>query len=175
INILPSPVLQEWQQKINSLQPCWNLTKEDLQQKPICPHCHFRPKDEKLNYNTSLESLDENLDELLNDWTESLIANLNDDEVRKSISLLNEDEKQIINELLDKGELTLPIDVKLIQNIKELFQGIEKVEVSISDLKETFANGSPLTINEVRNRFEQMLREQVGDSSSNRIRIMLQQ
>jgi len=175
INILPSQVLQEWQQKINSLQSCWNLTKGDLYQKPICPHCHFRPKDEGFNNKESLESLDENLDELLNDWTESLIDNLNDDEVRQSISLLNEDEKQIINELLDKGELTLPIDVKLIQIIKELFQGIEKVEVSIHDLKKTFANGSPLTINEVRNRFEQMLREQVGDSSSDRVRIMLKQ
>ncbi|MFC4402377.1 DUF6079 family protein [Gracilibacillus xinjiangensis] len=175
IEILPSQVLHDWQSKINSFEPCWNLTREDLEQNPMCPHCRFRPKDEMHNNKESLEELEEELGELLNSWTDSLVTNLNDTEVRNSISLLSNAEQKLVQELLDKGSFTLPIDVQLVQIIKRLFQGIEKVEVSLNDLKDTFANGSPLTLDEVRDRFESMLRKQVGNSPSDRIRIMLKQ
>lgn len=175
IEILPSQVLQDWQERLNSLKPCWSLTSEDLQQNSICPHCRFRPKDENKQKVNDLEKFDEELDVILDSWTKSLLSNLNDIEVSKSIELLNDDEKQVVNEFLNQGSFSLPIDVKLIQIIKELFQGIEKVEVSIDELKEAFANGSPLTVNEVRNRFEAMLREQVGNSPSDRVRVMLKQ
>ncbi|MDM8101339.1 DUF6079 family protein [Oceanobacillus oncorhynchi] len=174
IDILPSHVLHDWQGKINSFEPCWNLTREGLQQNPICPHCRFRPKDEMQNRKVSLEELEEELDELLNSWTDSLVTNLNS-EVKNTISLLNNDEQELVHGLLDKGSFTLPIDVQLVQIIKRLFQGIEKVVVSLDDLKNTFANGSPLTIDEVRDRFESMLRKQVGNSPSERVRIMLKQ
>lgn len=173
IDILPSQVLQEWQRKINSLKPCWNLTRDDLEQNPICPHCRFRPKDEVQNQEVRLEELEENLNEILNSWTDSLITNLNDSEVKNSISLLNNGEQNLVQQLLEKRTFSLPIDVQLLQIINKLFRGIEKVEVSLDDLKDTFANGSPLTIDELRERFESLLRKQIGNGSADRIRIML--
>jgi len=175
IDILPSQVLQDWQGKVNLFEPCWNLTKEDLEQNSICPHCRFRPKEEMQNKKVSLEELEEELDELLISWTDSVISNLIKTEIKDSISLLNNDEQELVEGLLDKSSFTLPINVQLVQIIKRLFQGIEKVEVSLEDLKDTFANGSPLTIDEVRERFESMLRKQVGNSPSDRVRIMLKQ
>src|SRR5699024_6888362 len=175
IDILPTQVLQDWQKKINSLKPCWNLTRDDLEQNPICPHCRYRPKDETQNQKVSLEELEEQLIEPMNSWTDSLITNLNDNEVKNSILLLNNEEQNLVQDLIVKRTFSLPIDIRLIQIIKKLFQGIEKVEVSLEDLKGTFANGRPLTIEELRERFESMLRKQVGNSPTDRIRIMLKQ
>ena len=175
IDILPAQVLYDWQNEINSFEPCWNLTREDLEQIPVCPHCRFRPKDEIQNKKESLEELEDELGELLNSWTDSLITNLNFTEVKDSLSLLGNDEQDLVKDLLDKGSFALPIDVQLIHIIKKLLQGIEKVEVTLDDLKDTFANGSPLTVDEVRQRFESMLRKQVGNASTDSVRIMLKQ
>ncbi|KGX84852.1 DUF6079 family protein [Pontibacillus litoralis] len=174
IDILPSQALSEWQQQINSLVTCWNLTKADLEQNPLCTNCRFRPKDEEYSM-VSLSELDDDLDVILDNWTETLLTNLNDQRIKESITLLHDDEQQLINELIKSGSLSLPIDVRLIQVIKKLFQGIEKVEISINDLKDMLANGSPLTVGEVRDRFEIMLRKHAGDSKSDRVRIMLKQ
>ncbi|MBB6451617.1 hypothetical protein HNQ94_000038 [Salirhabdus euzebyi] len=172
IEYLPSQTLTEWQNKVNSLITCWSLTKETLENNPICPNCKFRPKDDHKILNT-LEDLEDQLGELLNSWTESLLTNFNDPEVQQSISLLSSSQQTLINEFIEQGNFSLPIDVQLIQTIKELLQGIEKVEISFNDLEKMLANGSPLTVDEVRSRFESMLKNKIGNSNTNRVRMML--
>lgn len=113
------------------------------------------------------------LEELLNSWTSTLLTNLNDRELRENIELLTGEQKQLIKQFMEDKSLGVPVDVRLVQTIKEVFEGIQKVELPLTRLLEMVGNGSPLTIEELRVRFEQLVREQVGSQSSNRVRIML--
>ena len=83
-----------------------------------------------------------------------MITNLNDPEVKKSIELLGEEDQKLIRELLQKQAFTLPLNVRLLQAIKESLQGIERVEIPLTDLISALGNGAPLTAEEARQRFE---------------------
>ena len=87
--------------------------------------------------------------------------------------LLSNEQQQLVQSLIQNREFTLPIDIRLIQAINDLLKGINKLELSLSDLEEMMANGHPLTVDELRKRFEALITKTVGNVSTNQVRIML--
>lgn len=67
----------------------------------------------------------------------------------------------------------LPIDLKFIDAIRTLLQGIRKVHVTLSDFETMMNYGQPMTVDEVKQRFEQLLREKVGPQPASNVRIIL--
>ncbi|MGQ7890679.1 DUF6079 family protein [Paenibacillus sp. WC2504] len=173
IPILPAQQLQTWKVKSDGLKICWKLQKSELEHSPVCPHCRYRPKDEKFAQQLTVRQLETELEELLDSWTNTLLTNLNDSELRENIELLTKDQKQLIKQFIDDKIFGIPVDLRLVQTIKEVLEGIQKVELPLNRLLQMAGDGSPLTIEELRLRFEQLVREQVGSQSSNRVRIML--
>lgn len=88
--------------------------------------------------------------------------------------MLDNDQQAAIKELLSKGEFSLPIEFKLLEGIQLLLQGIEKVEIKQEELQYMMGNGSPMTIEDVRKRFEELLKKKVGNQPSGRVRMMLE-
>jgi hypothetical protein len=150
------------------------LTKDDLRQQSVCPHCKFRPKDEQHVHLQSLEELEEQVQALLDNWTSILLGYFNDPEVKENINLLKPEQQRLINELLNKKEFELPIDLQLIHAIKELLQGIEKVQITMEGLMKALGNGNPITVEEARRGFERLLSNSIGSQPTNRVRIMLE-
>lgn len=173
IDILPSPVLTDWQNKIQSLRACYQLKREDLQHTATCPHCKFRPKEEIAINQFKLEKLEDELGELLNNWTNTLLNNFNDPSVKENIALLRPEQQELVQQFITQQSFTLPIDLRLIQAINDLLKGINKVEITLDQITSMMANGSPLTVEELRKRFEAMIQQTVGNQPTNRIRVML--
>lgn len=173
IPILPAQQLQAWKAKSDDLKICWELQKSELEHSPVCPHCRYRPKDEKYAQQVTVRQLETELEELLDSWTNTLLTNLNDSELRENIELLTGEQKQLIKQFMDDKSFGIPVDLRLVQTIKEVLEGIQKVELPLNRLLQMAGDGSPLTIEELRLRFEQLVREQVGTQASNRVRIML--
>ena len=173
ISILPSRQLEEWKSKLDQLKFCWNLKKDDLEHAVICPHCRYRPKDEPYIQQVSISKLNEELEELLTSWTETVISTLNDAEIKESITLLNAEQRQLIEQFVQDGKFSSPVDLKLVQTLKDLFEGIRKVELSVDQLVQMAGNGHPLTVDELRSRFEEMIRNHIGTGHGNRVRILL--
>lgn len=175
IDLLPFSALDQWYKQLKSFKSCWSLTQDQLESQPICPHCQFRPKEEPRVSDIHLDEMEEHLQILLEEWTEILVSNLSDSEVKKNIELLRGSQQQPILRLLEEKEWIFPIEEKMIQAIRELLQGIKRVEISIEQVKAMMGDGSPLTIDELRNRFERMLQEQVGSQPGSNVRIMLKE
>ncbi|GGD99905.1 DUF6079 family protein [Paenibacillus nasutitermitis] len=173
IPILPAQQLQAWKAKSDDLKICWKLQKGELEHSPVCPHCRYRPKDEKFAQQVTVRQLETELEELVDSWTNTLLTNLNDSELRENIELLTGEQKQLIKQFMDDKSFGIPVDLRLVQTIKEVLEGIQKVELPLNRLLQMAGDGSPLTIEELRLRFEQLVREQVGSQSTNRVRIML--
>ncbi len=174
IELLPASQLEQLLNSITLLRTCWSLTKDDMKKQSFCPHCRFKPKEEQQVHMYSLEEIEEQVQALLDQWTSILLGYFNDSEVKENISLLKPEQQQSIKDLLDKQEFELPIDIQLIQAIKELLQGIEKVQMTVEGLKEALGNGNPITVEEARRGFEQLLSKSIGAQSVNRVRIMLE-
>ncbi|WDH83311.1 DUF6079 family protein [Paenibacillus urinalis] len=173
IPILPAQQLQAWKAKSDDLKICWKLQKSELEHSPVCPHCRYRPKDEKYAQQVTVRQLETELEELLDSWTNTLLTNLNDSELRENIELLTGEQKQLIKQFMDDKSFGIPVDLRLVQTIKEVLEGIQKVELPLNRLLQMAGDGCPLTIEELRLRFEQLVREQVGSQSTSRVRIML--
>lgn len=174
ISILPARQLEEWKSKVDQLKICWNLRRDDLEHSIICPHCRYRPKDEPNIKQLSLASLEEELEEFMTSWTETIISTLNDAEIKESFTLLNAEQRQLINQFLQDGKFPSPLDLNLVQVLKELFEGIRKIELSADQLFHMAGNGHPMTVDELRYRFEVLVRDYIGTDHGNRVRILLQ-
>ena len=74
---------------LKSLKDCYNLTVEKLQHTPECPQCRFNPREEQTKAKPSLVQLEDQLGELLNAWTETLLTNFNDSIVKKALIYLD--------------------------------------------------------------------------------------
>jgi hypothetical protein len=173
ISLLSSQQFDQWLQKINSLVTCWDLTKEKLEHTPICKSCHFRPKDEPYLSQWNLNDLDQELENLLNNWISSLLTTLRDPEVKENIEMLQTDQRQLVIDFIQRQHLNLPINFKFVDAINILLQGIKRVTISITEFEQMMNYGQPMTVEEVKLRFEQMLRQKVGAQPNNNVRVLL--
>jgi hypothetical protein len=173
ISILPKEQIVKWEKALTEIKTCYHVSEDKLQHTQICGECKFRPTDVTTKERVVLQKLEEELPVIYENWTETLLTNLNDASVKENISLLSTDQQRLIQEFIDNKEFDLPIDVRLIQAINDLLKGIDKVELDLSDIEQMMANGHPLTVEELRKRFEDMLAKAVGTAPSNRVRVML--
>lgn len=173
IDLLPKHSLEEWNKNIQVLKSCYQLTREQLQHSPICSHCRYNPREESLVQLNQLESLEDDLGEMLNKWTETILTNLNDPSVKESISLLSASQQQLINNFITTKSFELPIDLRLLETINDLLKGIHKEVIEIEQVVKMMGDGNPLTVEEVRKNFDMLIRALVGNESINRVRIMV--
>ncbi|MBE1555502.1 DUF6079 family protein [Sporosarcina limicola] len=173
ISILPREQIINWEKALVGLKTCYQVSADNLQHAPMCSECKFRPTEVTTNEKAMLKNLEQELPNIFENWTETLLTNFNDATVKENILLLKPEQQTLIAELITNQAFTLPVDVRLIQAINDLLKGIDKVEVSLIDIEEMMANGSPLTVEELRKRFEEMIHRTVGNIPSNQVRIML--
>jgi hypothetical protein len=178
INIMPHQQLESFQQKLFEIKSCFNLTNLDLNTSPVCPHCGFNPLTEKsLAYSGSifLRNLDGELDTLLHNWTQTLLDNINDSTNKNNLNLLKPDSRNRINDFMEKQVLPDDIDLEFVKIINEVFSGLVKVKVSISELKDALLfGGSPAAPEEIRKRFENYLNEIMKGKDPKKVRIVLE-
>ena len=173
INLLPREHLDDKLRSLSELQACWSLTRETLEQTPYCAHCRFEPKPGSSMPSWTMDEFEEDIEDLLAHWTTTLINTFNDPELKQNIELLKQEQQTLVKSLLENGEFSLPIDVKLIQAIKELLEGIERVEITIDEVLQVMGNGNPLTVEELQARLNNLIRHRVRNKPTSRVRIML--
>ncbi|MQR86862.1 ATP-binding protein [Bacillus megaterium] len=173
IPILPKEQIIKWEKSLSTLKTCYHVSEEKLQHTQVCTECKFRPTDITISEKMILQKLEEELPVIFENWTDTLLTNFNDVSIKENIALLTAEQQTLINEFINKKEFTLPIDIRLIQAINDLLKGIDKIEVSLVDIENMMTNGHPLTVEELRKRFEEMLIKKIGTAPTNRIRIML--
>lgn len=173
ISILPKDELFEWERNLSKLKTCFHVSEDSLQHTPMCSECKFRPIEIATNEKALLKKMQDDLPVMLTNWTETLLTNFNDSAVKENIALLKPEQQQLVNELITNQAFTLPLDIRLIQAINDLLKGINKIELSISDFENMMANGHPLTVEELRKRFDELITKTVGTTPTNQVRLML--
>ena len=90
--MMPTQQLADFENRLHALRSCWSLTKQDLETAPLCPHCGYRPIEEPTNATASrvLDDIDHQLDRLVEEWTRTVLGNLEDPTVTGNIELLTD-------------------------------------------------------------------------------------
>ena len=81
VSLMPTSQLTAFEDALNGLKSCSALDEPTLLTAPVCPHCQFRPSAEQLELIPAanrLHKLDDDLDQLLANWQQTLLENLED-------------------------------------------------------------------------------------------------
>jgi len=177
IDLMPRQHLSDFQNRLAGLKSCFALTEQELEASPVCPHCNFKPGSEPPTAPaaTMLEALDNELDKLVENWTQTLLANLEDPTAKENLSLLKPEPRKLVDGLIMKRTLPDDLGQDFIRALQEALSGLTKVSVKIADLRDALlSGGSPATPAEIRNRFEEYLDGLTKGKEPGKVRIVLE-
>ncbi|KMY65633.1 ATPase [Desulfocarbo indianensis] len=177
IDLMPRQHLSDFQNKLAGMKSCFDLTEQDLAASAECPHCHYKPNSEDISLPAALllDQFEERLDQLVEDWTLTLLTNLDDPTTKANFELLQPQSRVLVDAFI-KGE-TLPddLDHDFIQALKEVLSGLQKVSLTTIDLRNALLKGgSPATPSEMKKRFEEYLDELTKGKEPGKVRIVFE-
>lgn len=177
IELMPRQHLSDFQNRLAGLKSCFALTEQEMDASPVCPHCNYKPGVEppKAPAGTVLESLDDELDNLLVNWNQTLLTNLEDPTTKGNLDLLKPEPKKLANGFIKKRKLPEDLGQDFIHALSEALSGLQKVPVKIADLRSALlSGGSPVTPAEMKKRFEEYLDELTKGKEPGKVRIVLE-
>ncbi len=177
IDLMPRQQLSDLQEKLADLKSCFELTEQELEVSPVCPHCNFRPSMETVSTSGSqqLTQIDISLDELLQSWTQTILDNLEDPMTQANIELLGNEEKAMINAFISSKELPHPVDTTFVQSVREVLSGLVKVSIVASDLQQAIrSGGGAATPDEIKKRFDTFIDDLTKGQDPSKVRLVME-
>ncbi|MDH7577640.1 MAG: DUF6079 family protein [Bacillota bacterium] len=177
IDLMPRQHLTDFQNRLAGLKSCFAITEPELDASPVCPHCSYKPAAEPPAAPASsvLDGLDDELDKLVENWTQTLLTNLEDPTTRANLDLLKPEPRKLVDGFIKKRSLPDDLDQDFIHALQEVLSGLLKVSVKTADLRAALlAGGSPVTPAEMKKRFEEYLDELTRGKEPGKVRIVLE-
>lgn len=177
IELMPRRQLSDLQNRLAGLKSCSALTEQEMEASPVCPHCSYKPEAEPPTApaGTVLDGLDDELDKLVANWTQTLLANLADPTTKGNLDLLRPEPQNLVNDFIKKRELPDDLDQDFIHALSEVLSGLQKVPVKTEDLRAALlSGGSPATPAEMKKRFKEYLDELTKGKEPDKVRIVLE-
>ena len=179
VEIMPHQQLKSFQDQLFGLKTCYALSRKDLDQSPVCPHSQFRPIETPPGIQTASEvlaGLDDQLDDLLNDWTQTILGNLEDPTVKANIELISDlAGKSELVSFMEGQKLPEPISPDFVKALQDALTGLEKVAVTDQDLRAALIHGGiPCTVDELKERFDNYLAGLTKGKNTSKIRVVVE-
>lgn len=178
VSLTPTSQLTAFEEALNGLKSCSSLDEPTLVTAPVCPHCQFRPSAEQLELIPAanrLHKLDDDLDELLANWQQTLLENLEDPFTQDSLGLLPPASKKLIDAFLTSRKLPDPMTIEFANAVQEALSGLEKIAVKGDEIKQALLQGgSPATPDDLRKRFDTFMNERCKGKDATRLRFVIE-
>ncbi len=178
IALMPVGQLTSFEERLAALKSCYQLTDTDLTAGPVCPHCGFKPANDSLPLGpaaTALTQLDDDLDELLSAWEQTLLENLDDPIIQANFNLLKPADRQLIEAFLKDRRLPDPLSPAFIAAVGEALSGLEPVTVNQEAIRTALlAGGSPATPDELRKRFDGFISARCKGKDPSKLRFVVE-
>lgn len=178
ISLMPTSQLNDYETKLGQLKSCASLIENDLGASPYCPHCAFKPANEQgdlIPAGNALKQLDDELDQLVANWQQTLLENLEDPFTQDSLGLLSSGSKKLIDAFLASRKLPDPMTTEFVNAVQEALSGLEKISVKGDEIKQALLQGgSPATPDDLRKRFEAFLNDRCKGKDATKLRFVVE-
>ena len=177
IDLMPRGQLTDFQDRLAGVRSCFGLTEKDLAAAAECPHCGFRPATELIPARAGdvLSNLDDELDEILCGWTQTLLNNLDDPVIKEQSTLLDSDQRSIVSSFIESRALPDNLDHGFVHGVRTVLSGLAKVVISTEDLRKALlSGGSPATLDEISARFDDYLSHRARGKDRDKVRFVLE-
>jgi hypothetical protein len=181
IDLMNASQLTEFQNRLAGIKSCFAMTEKDLDHSSVCPHCGFRPAQKEEGavnapVSSQLQIADEDLDRMVDEWTRTLLDNLeHDPTTQEALALLKEQDRQAIDVFLQSRQLPDVLSQHFIATLREVLSGLIKVTMKVDDLRAALlSGGSPATLAEMYKRFSEYLDDLTHGQDPSKVRIVLE-
>jgi len=177
LNTLQRAQLRDLERALAEIKVCGRLSEQQLENRPVCPDCDFRPSQEARSAPAAatLEKLEGDLHALYQNWVDTLLQNLEDPAIQQVLRQMSPAEREPIEEFRRTRELPRKVDDAFVQALNTAFEGIEVVPISLDYLFNRLTKGGlPTRPDEMRERLDVMLRELLRGRDQRRVRILVE-
>jgi hypothetical protein len=177
INILPRRQIEEYKKNMESLVSCSKLSSMDLKNSPVCPYCRYNPLTDGTSGGASnkLEEAENALENMVDDWTETLLKNLTIPWVKEKMNLLRPEHNAIIENFVTQGKLPSPVSDDFIIALKEALTSLIKVPVRVEDIHKILQQtGGSVTPGELKDIFNTYIDKLIAGKEANKVRIIVE-
>jgi len=176
IELMPRQQITDYINRVASLKSCVALTDQELYSSPLCSHCGLKPGlVSGPDARAVLGALDGELDRMVEAWTKTLLDNLKDPSTQGSLELLKPEDRERINSFIQQQYLPDPMDNAFVSALQEALSGLSRVEIKSSDLRKALTQaGSPVTPEELSQRFNSYLQEVIKGKNPTKVRIIFE-
>lgn len=160
----------QWLNKVRKLQAADPKVNKALIL--TAPYQDFNPLDFVGFVPVRIPALKEEINELLDQWTQTLRDTLDDPMVSKKMSLVDESNQKLLADFKSESiELAKDNVLRIRDALMELHKGLEKVELSMDSMKSAFSK--PLTPDEAIEAFKAYVDTLTQGKERDKIRIIL--
>lgn len=178
VSLMHTTQLTVFEEKLDSLKSCYQLSDSELMASPYCPHCSYKPANESLPFGVAanaLTQLDAELDRLLAGWQKALLDGLDDPTTQANLDLLTAAARKLIQSFVASKTLPDPVTPDFVSSVQEALSGLEKITVTGDDImKALLHGGSPATPEDLRKRFETFLNERCRGKDATKLRFVVE-
>lgn len=178
ISLMPTSQLTVFEEKLDNLKSCYQLSDSELVASPFCPHCTYKPSNESLPFGVAanaLTQLDDELDRLLAGWQQTLLDNLDDPTIRDNLDLLKAAARTLVQSFVASKTFPDPVTPDFVSAVQEALSGLEKITITSDDIKKALLHGgSPATPEDLRKRFETFLNERCKGKDAAKLRFVVE-
>ena len=180
VEMLPAGQFRQLEDDLFRLKACFALSKKDLDARPTCPYpqCDFRPGDAATRDQSAAEAIktvDKRLDEILQQWTTTLLGNLEDPTVVDRMELVADAERKALKKFLKDEALPEEISQAFVKALQEVFSSLEKVVIDREALRDALLKGGiPCTTEELEQRFRAHVAALVRGKDKSKVRFVIE-
>lgn len=173
IEILSAAKLVAIEQDMANLKVCYELTPTELKSSHICPHCHYSLGDKAANVAGQLDNIEIRIDELVEEWQQTLLDTISDPIVVSQKEYLNAEQQNVIDKFITTASLPKRVDDFFIKAIKALLKGFEPVVIDAKDLMDKLMKLPPMDETAFKQKLNELVAEYTKGKDEGKLRIIV--
>jgi hypothetical protein len=158
---------------MSGLKVCYELTPEELKSSHICPHCRYHLEDKVKNVFGQLDNIEIRIDDLLVEWTKTLLDTISDPIVASQEKFLSAEQQKVINEFVETKTLPKRVDDFFVKAINALLKGFEPVVIDGEDIVAKLDELGPCDVETFKNKFGSIVDAYIIDKDKSKLRIIV--
>lgn len=173
IEILSGAKLTAIEQDMADLKVCYELTPVELKTSHICPHCHFIYGDKAKNVAGQLDNLDIRIDDLVAEWTNTLLNTISDPIVVSQKEYLSVEQQKAIDDFISTKALPKRVDDHFVNSIRALLQGFEPVVIDTEDIVAKLDELGPCDVATFKSKLSSIVESYIKGKDAAKLRIVV--
>ena len=173
IEILSAAKLTDIENEMSGLKVCYELTPEEMKSSHICPHCRYHLDDKVKNVYGLLDNLEIRIDDLLAEWTKTLLDTISDPIVASQKTFLSAEQQKAIDDFISSGELPKRVDDFFVKDINALLKGFEPVVIDSEDLMAKLEQIPPMDEASFKAKVSELISAYAKGKDAGKLRIVV--